>query len=148
MEDVRGQESLQHALQGDTAAQQQPSSQQQQQGQALSQEQQHQQCNELIAHKDAEIELLQRKLEHYRSWLSSLQGQMQHKDPQIIKNARRLYIGGIPEGTREVGGAQGPMHSSSRGAWTFNTAAFSLRTCLISVMQQVRLDQAVQYRQG
>lgn len=101
MEDVRSQEGLIHAGQADAAAQQQPSpQQQQQQGQA----QDYQQCRELLEQKDAEIELLQKKLEHYRSWLSSLQGQTQHKDPQVIKNARRLYIGGVPEGAREVGG--------------------------------------------
>lgn len=92
MEDVSSsqQGALQHAAESGAAAGHQPGEQQQQQWQ------------ELLSHKDAQIEVLQKKLEHFRSWLSSLQGQMQHKDPQVIKNARRLYIGGIPESTREV----------------------------------------------
>lgn len=52
--------------------------------------------------KDEQIHVLQRKLEHFRSWLSGLQGQLAAKDPQLLKNARRLYIGGIPDGTKEV----------------------------------------------
>jgi hypothetical protein len=42
-----------------------------------------------------------------------LQCQMQHKDPQVIKNARRLYIGGIPDGTKEVCCDGAPASSSS-----------------------------------
>lgn len=101
MEDVSGHGEVQHAAQLEPAG---PPSTQQQQGQqqAGAAQDQHQQ---LLAAKDAQIEVLQRKLEHYRSWLSSLQGQMQHKDPSVIKNARRLYVGGIPEAAREVGGA-------------------------------------------
>jgi hypothetical protein len=108
MEEARSHEGLIHAGQADAAPQQQPSTQQQQQ-QGQGQAQDYQQCRELLEQKDAEIELLQKKLEHYRSWLSSLQGQMQHKDPQVIKNARRLYIGGVPDRAREVGGVCCPL---------------------------------------
>lgn len=52
--------------------------------------------------KDEQIHVLQRKLEHFRAWLSGLQGQLVAKDPQLLKNARRLYVGGIPQGTKEV----------------------------------------------
>ena len=106
MEDVSGHGEAMHAEQIEPAgAQQAPSTQQQtaaaqQQAGPLSPEQQ-----QLLARKDAQIEVLQMKLERYRSWLSSLQGQMQHKDPTILRNARRLYIGGIPDSAREVGAA-------------------------------------------
>jgi hypothetical protein len=46
--------------------------------------------------------MLQRRLEHFRGWLAGVQEQVTARDPQIIKNARRLYVGGIPEGTKEV----------------------------------------------
>ncbi len=112
MEDVSGHEEATHAGQIDPAGPQQaPSMQQQQQQQGAVSEQQQQ----LLARKDALIDQLQRKLEHYRSWLSSLQGQMQHKDPTVIKNARRLYVGGIPEGTREVGAMHGATPTAAAG---------------------------------
>eukprot|EP00879_Flechtneria_rotunda_P003535 GHRR01003767.1.p1 GENE.GHRR01003767.1~~GHRR01003767.1.p1 ORF type:complete len:822 (+),score=334.64 GHRR01003767.1:175-2640(+) len=56
---------------------------------------------EQIRQKDQQISVLQRKLEHFRLWMSGIQTQAQAKDPQILKNARRLYVGGIPEGTQE-----------------------------------------------
>ncbi|KAF8061126.1 MPC1 [Scenedesmus sp. PABB004] len=56
---------------------------------------------ELLRQKDEQIAALQAKLGHFRSWLSGLQVQQQAKDPQLLKNARRLYVGGIPEGTKE-----------------------------------------------
>lgn len=82
--------------------QQQPQGQQQQQQQQppLSREQ----LTEQLLQRDAQIKVLQQKLEHYRAWLSSVQEQQLHRDAQLVKNARRLYIGGIPEGTREVRG--------------------------------------------
>lgn len=55
-----------------------------------------------LAAKDEQIAKLSRQLEHFRGWLSGLQGQLQTKDPQAIKNARRLYVGGIPDGIQEV----------------------------------------------
>eukprot|EP00775_Hariotina_reticulata_P007687 gene7687-7887_t len=57
---------------------------------------------EQLRQKDEQITTLERKLDHFRSWLSNLQGQLQAKDPQIVKNARRLYVGGIPEDTKEI----------------------------------------------
>jgi hypothetical protein len=60
---------------------------------------------EQLRQKDDQITMLERKLEHFRSWLSNLQGQLQAKDPQVVKNARRLYVGGIPEDTKEVSSA-------------------------------------------
>jgi len=103
MEEVSGQGALQHAAQTEPAGAQQ---QQQQQQQA-------EQWQDLLKRKDVQIEVLNKKLDHFRSWLSSLQGQMQHKDPQVIKNARRLYIGGIPEGAREVRPLEAPAHSTA-----------------------------------
>lgn len=67
-----------------------------------SQPDQLQQLEDQLRHKDEHISVLQKKLDHFRAWLQSLQTQVQAKDPQILKNARRLYIGGIPEGTKEV----------------------------------------------
>lgn len=93
--------------------QQQPSTQLQQQQAPAQQQQQYKQA---LAEKDAQISVLQKKLEHYRSWLSSLQCQMQHKDPQVIKNARRLYIGGIPDATREVCLCWGSSHKQQQKA--------------------------------
>jgi hypothetical protein len=55
-----------------------------------------------LRQRDETISILQRRLEHFRSWLAGVQGQVAARDPQIIKNARRLYVGGIPEGTKEV----------------------------------------------
>ena len=52
--------------------------------------------------KDAQILVLQKKLSHYRSWITSLQNKVQQQNPQALKNAKRLYIGGFHTGTTEV----------------------------------------------
>ncbi|KAF6259757.1 hypothetical protein COO60DRAFT_972046 [Scenedesmus sp. NREL 46B-D3] len=54
-----------------------------------------------LRQRDETISVLQRRLEHFRVWLLGVQAQVSARDPQIIKNARRLYVGGIPEGTKE-----------------------------------------------
>jgi len=46
--------------------------------------------------------LLQKKLGYYKSWISSLQNKVAQQNPQALKNAKRLYIGGFSGGTTEV----------------------------------------------
>jgi hypothetical protein len=55
-----------------------------------------------LRQRDETIGILQGRLDHFRGWLQGVQAQVAARDPQIIKNARRLYVGGIPEGTKEV----------------------------------------------
>ena len=57
--------------------------------------------------KDTELAQLQKRLSHYRSWVGSLHAKMQASNPQAIKNAKRLYIGGVPEDTTDVSIARG-----------------------------------------
>jgi hypothetical protein len=51
------------------------------------------------------VAVLERKLHHLRSWMGSVNAQMAATNPQLVKNARRLYVGGVPPGTTEVRGA-------------------------------------------
>jgi hypothetical protein len=55
-----------------------------------------------LQEKDAELAQVQKRLEHYRAWVGTLHAKMQASNPQAIKNAKRLYIGGVPEGTTDV----------------------------------------------
>lgn len=51
--------------------------------------------------KDAQNLVLQKKLSHYYSWISILQNKVMQQNPQAVKNAKRLYIGGFSPGTAE-----------------------------------------------
>eukprot|EP01025_Chloroclados_australasicus_P057098 TRINITY_DN7106_c1_g1_i2.p1 TRINITY_DN7106_c1_g1~~TRINITY_DN7106_c1_g1_i2.p1 ORF type:complete len:551 (-),score=79.64 TRINITY_DN7106_c1_g1_i2:2099-3751(-) len=53
---------------------------------------------ELVKGKEALILAQQKKLVHYRAWMSTIHARVQQMNPGIIKNARRLYIGNLPEG--------------------------------------------------
>lgn len=57
--------------------------------------------------KDKRIAHLEGKLQHLRSWMQGLQNQMQSQAEQreTVFNARRLFIGGVPQGTSDVSGA-------------------------------------------
>lgn len=52
--------------------------------------------------REQQVSILDKKLAHLRSWMASVQTQMAATNPQLAKNARRLYIGGVPTGTTEV----------------------------------------------
>eukprot|EP01025_Chloroclados_australasicus_P042966 TRINITY_DN4569_c0_g2_i1.p1 TRINITY_DN4569_c0_g2~~TRINITY_DN4569_c0_g2_i1.p1 ORF type:complete len:450 (-),score=73.72 TRINITY_DN4569_c0_g2_i1:1166-2515(-) len=52
---------------------------------------------ELVKGKEAMIHTLQQKLSYYRTWLSGVHARVQQMSPNLIKNARRLYIGGLDE---------------------------------------------------
>lgn len=58
----------------------------------------------------ARVAVLERKLAHLRSWMASVASQVAASNPQLAKNARRLYVGGVPTGTTEVrrGARSGP----------------------------------------
>ena len=59
---------------------------------------------------------MERKLQHLRSWMASVNAHMATTNPQLVKNARRLYVGGVPPGTTEVRARRrGPEALSSRG---------------------------------
>jgi hypothetical protein len=47
--------------------------------------------------KDALISKLQRQLAHYRSWVGSVHARVLHMNPQAVQNAKRLYIGNLPQ---------------------------------------------------
>mmetsp|Transcript_20487 Transcript_20487/g.44791 ORF Transcript_20487/g.44791 Transcript_20487/m.44791 type:complete len:465 (-) Transcript_20487:1227-2621(-) len=49
-----------------------------------------------LRQKDAQILVLQKKLAHFRQWVSSIHARVQQLNPQAIKNSRKLYVGGIP----------------------------------------------------
>jgi hypothetical protein len=57
---------------------------------------------EQLRSKDAQILMLQKKLQHMRSWVNSIHSKVQGMSPQIIKNARRLYLGGVPPEATDV----------------------------------------------
>eukprot|EP01024_Parvocaulis_polyphysoides_P064874 TRINITY_DN7553_c3_g1_i1.p1 TRINITY_DN7553_c3_g1~~TRINITY_DN7553_c3_g1_i1.p1 ORF type:complete len:409 (+),score=68.79 TRINITY_DN7553_c3_g1_i1:352-1578(+) len=48
--------------------------------------------------KEAMIHSLQQKLTHYRLWLAGVHARVQQMSPNLIKNARRIYVGGLDEG--------------------------------------------------
>jgi hypothetical protein len=52
--------------------------------------------------RDARISTLQLQLDHFRGWLAGLHAQASAQQPHVLKNARRLYVGGIPASTCEV----------------------------------------------
>ncbi|KIY92180.1 hypothetical protein MNEG_15783 [Monoraphidium neglectum] len=54
-----------------------------------------------LAQREAQVAVLERKLHHLRSWMGSINAQMAATNPQLVKNARRLYVGGVPPGTTE-----------------------------------------------
>ena len=43
-------------------------------------------------------------LAHYRNWSAQVQARYQMFNPEAIRPARRIYVGGLPGGTSEVGG--------------------------------------------
>ena len=47
-----------------------------------------------LRQKDATILMLQKKLDHFRHWLSSVNSRVQQMNPSAVRNARKLYIGG------------------------------------------------------
>lgn len=49
-----------------------------------------------LRQKEHTILVLQKKLAHFRSWVTSVHGRVQQVNPQAIKNSRRLYVGGLP----------------------------------------------------
>lgn len=61
-----------------------------------------QQLYEQLRQRNAQIALLQRKLLHFRRWVSSVQAKVQVMNPQALKNSRKLYVGNIPAETGEV----------------------------------------------
>jgi hypothetical protein len=66
-----------------------------------------------LREKDAQIHVLQKKLQHFRSWVSSIHHKVQQMNPQAIKNSKRLYIGGIPADTTEASAS--PTADSASG---------------------------------
>ena len=48
-----------------------------------------------------QVAQLERKLAHLRAWVASVNAQVAASNPQLVKNARKLYVGGVPEGTTE-----------------------------------------------
>lgn len=69
-----------------------------------------QQLFEQLRQRNAQIALLQRKLLHFRRWISSVQAKVQVMNPQALKNSRKLYVGNIPAETGEVRGAAQGAH--------------------------------------
>lgn len=49
---------------------------------------------EQLRQKDAQILMLQKKLQHFRTWLGSVNTRVQQMNPSAVRNARKLYIGG------------------------------------------------------
>lgn len=45
--------------------------------------------------------MLQKKLSHFRTWVSQVHSRVQQVNPQAVKNSRRLYVGGLPQDTTE-----------------------------------------------
>ena len=41
-------------------------------------------------------------LAHYRNWSAQVQARYQMFNPEAIRPARRIYVGGLPNGTTEV----------------------------------------------
>ena len=41
-------------------------------------------------------------LAHYRNWSAQVQARYQMFNPEAIRPARRIYVGGLPSGTSEV----------------------------------------------
>ncbi len=41
-------------------------------------------------------------LAHYRNWSAQVQARYQMFNPEAIRPARRIYVGGLPGGTSEV----------------------------------------------
>lgn len=56
---------------------------------------------EQLRQKNTQIAVLQKKLLHFRRWISSVHGKVQVMNPQAIKNSRKLYVGNIPADTSE-----------------------------------------------
>lgn len=54
-----------------------------------------------LRQKDAQVLQLQKKLAHFRQWVTSVHAKVQQLNPQTLKNSRRLYIGGIPPDASE-----------------------------------------------
>jgi hypothetical protein len=64
--------------------------------------------------REQRVATLERRLAHLRAWMASVCNQMASTNPQLAKNARRLYIGGVPADTTEVRwwpGSQGATHA-------------------------------------
>jgi hypothetical protein len=53
-----------------------------------------------LRQKDATILMLQKKLDHFRHWLASVNSRVQQMNPSAVRNARKLYVGGESQGTR------------------------------------------------
>jgi hypothetical protein len=82
---------------------------------------------ERLQQREKQVAALERKLAHLRSWIAAINSQMAATNPQLVKNARRLYVGGVPEGTSEVrpgraraallrcGHAEGRAHPAAAG---------------------------------
>lgn len=62
-----------------------------------------QQLQDQLNVKEQENQQLTAQLQHLRSWMSSLQQRAKANDPHALLVARELYVGGVPEGTTEVG---------------------------------------------
>lgn len=66
-----------------------------------------------LRQKDAQILVLQKKLGHFRSWISTIHARVQLMSPQALKNCKRLYIGNLPDGCSEVRSVSSVQHASS-----------------------------------
>jgi hypothetical protein len=55
-----------------------------------------------LQEKTQHMKQLEHRLAHLQAWMEAQASQMQADNPATVKNARRLYIGGLPEGTTDV----------------------------------------------
>jgi hypothetical protein len=55
-----------------------------------------------LQEKTLHMKQLEHRLAHLQAWMEAQASQMQASNPATVKNARRLYIGGLPEGTTDV----------------------------------------------
>lgn len=55
-----------------------------------------------LRQRDAQILVLQKKLGHFRSWLTGVHAKVQAANPSAINNYKRLYVGNLPPHTSEV----------------------------------------------
>ncbi|KAK9829508.1 hypothetical protein WJX72_006260 [[Myrmecia] bisecta] len=61
-----------------------------------------QRLQELVDQRDAQIQRLQRTLQHFRRWAHHVQARYQMFNPEAARPARRIYIGNLPPDTTEV----------------------------------------------
>lgn len=55
--------------------------------------------SEQLEEKDRQIRTLAGTLQHYRNWANTIQARYQMFSPDVIRPAKRIYVGGLPAGT-------------------------------------------------